>query len=55
MRSGLPCAVVATRLPVCAPDADPEETDNLARSDDHRAVLATLRRKCEAHSQSLNE
>jgi arylsulfatase A-like enzyme len=36
-------------------EADPQEMDNLARSDDHRAVLATLRRKCAAHSQSLNE
>jgi hypothetical protein len=29
--------------------------NNLAKSDDHRDVLATLRRKCAAHSQSLNE
>lgn len=36
-------------------EADPQEMDNLAKLDDHRAVLATLRRKCTAHSQSLNE
>ena len=36
-------------------EADPQEMNNLAKSDDHRDVLATLRRKCAAHSQSLNE
>jgi arylsulfatase A-like enzyme len=36
-------------------EADPQEMDNLAKSDDHRAVLATLRHQCAAHSQSLNE
>jgi arylsulfatase A-like enzyme len=34
---------------------DPWEMNNLAKSDDHRDVLAALRRKCAAHSQSLNE
>ena len=35
-------------------EADPEEMNNLAESDDHRAVLTTLRRKCATHSHSLN-
>ena len=36
-------------------EADPQEMNNLVESRDHRDVLATLRRKCTAHSQSLNE
>jgi len=36
-------------------EADPGERNNLVESPDHSDVLATLRAKCAAHSQSLNE
>ncbi len=36
-------------------EADPGERDNLVESPDHGDVLATLRAKCAAHSQLLNE
>ncbi len=36
-------------------EADPRETDNLIESHAASEILATLRRKCAAHSQALNQ
>ena len=36
-------------------EADPRETDNLIESHADSEILATLRRKCAAHSRALNQ